>query len=97
MSKELMNEYGVDIDLQEIIENLAVFCLSVGANVNDIQIVLPKKALDSYHKKFGKISAHHIIGKPPTPGEDTSMVKQSTVGSGTLHLYSSETHQVLKR
>ncbi len=47
-----MNEYGEQKSLQEILEDLLVYCAANMANVDEIRVILPQKAIDAFNLQF---------------------------------------------
>jgi hypothetical protein len=45
---KLLSEYGEELNLMDILEQLGTYCLQNFGNPNEIKIILPKKVLEEF-------------------------------------------------
>jgi uncharacterized protein YfaA (DUF2138 family) len=83
-------EYGIEVSLQEILEQLSLYCALAGESNPRITVVLPEAALDKFSKSFIPKEVVRI----PLGSHDVLDNNQSThisrlwVNGGTIELYS---------
>ena len=85
------SEYGEQKSLQEILEELVVYCASVSTGINRIQVILPQNILDSYSLSMAAKERIVLFGAPQTVGPNH--VKSINFNSGIVTLHSYENNE----
>lgn len=83
-----MNEYGKYGDLQEILEDLTVYCALNFANSNDIKVILPKKIIEQFSIGFRPIAKTTL-----TDTAKDMAIRTLWTSMGTVSLHSIEDNQ----
>lgn len=83
-SKNLLKGYGKTMGLHEILEELVIYCNSVGVSNADIKLILPKAIIDQFSLSF---RAKERTVSIPNLGKATNLRKIVCSG-GTVELHS---------
>lgn len=95
-SKEVLQEYGMNKSLQEIIEELGAYVQAIAGKEANFTIILPQKVMDHYQNQFfiPKKSPYtpapvlSKVGEPPI-----KLIKEWTT-AGVCYLYGDEKKEV---
>jgi hypothetical protein len=78
-----MNEYGEQKGLQEILEDLALYCARNMAQTDGIRVILPKKAVEAFNVTLNAKERIVLTGPVPEMDLDT---KWTSSGCITIHV-----------
>lgn len=87
----MSNEYGQEKGLQEILEDLVVYCALNMARTDGIRVILPQRAIDAHNLTFSKKERIVLSGPVPELKGD----EPKFTSSGCIHIHSIEDNQSL--
>lgn len=89
-----MSEYGETKSLQEILEELALYCAVNMADPNGIRVIIPKKALEAFSRSFAAKERIVLTGDAPKSNSTITAVWNS---SGCVRIHTlEENEEVIK-
>lgn len=92
MSQDKMfEEYGPQKGLQEILEELSVYCMLAGVDNPQITVILPKRVQDAFNAEF--MPKERIVS--PLPSSNRSAVTELWC-SGVVTIHNSDDYEVRK-
>lgn len=91
----MSNEYGNEKSLQEILEDLAVYCALNMADSNGIRVILPQKAIDAHNAAFFKKQPIVLTGEAIVSKEQPPKDESKWTSGGCIYIHSIEDNQKL--
>lgn len=82
-------EYSNDLSLQNILEELSLYCMHNMIDANGIRIILPKKVIEKHSLSFKPVEKI-VVGSVE---EKDPVIKTQHFAGGIIHLHSLEENE----